>query len=279
MRREVAEAKLRALGAGARAGARALTAMTRGALAAPIGADASARGARASAATRCSRRPTSRRFAGTPHAELDALRAIVERRCRPTRYLRDGGRYRRRRHSSFVVDGGAVRAGGAPRALAAASNTTPCTAASSAGSSRSTPGVGARAGVARACSERSRALASRLTGAQPWYVEAHQFRIDTTDGIGRPTPEGAHRDGVDLVAVVLVGREGIKGGETRVFDADGPAGMRFTLLEPWTALFLDDARVIHETHADPAARGRRPPRHAGGDLRAGGFQGPTAAPT
>ena len=28
--------------------------------------------------------------------------------CRPTRYLRDGGRYRRRRHSCFVVDGGAV---------------------------------------------------------------------------------------------------------------------------------------------------------------------------
>lgn len=55
------------------------------------------------------------------------------------------------------------------------------------------------------------ATCSALKGARPWYVEAHQFRIDTTDGIGRPTPEGAHRDGVDFVAVVLVGREGIKG--------------------------------------------------------------------
>ena len=45
---------------------------------------------------------------------------------------------------------------------------------------------------------------------QPWYVEAHQFRIDTTDGIGRPTPEGAHRDGVDFVAVILIQRTGIK---------------------------------------------------------------------
>ena len=61
----------------------------------------------------------------------------------------------------------------------------------------------------------------RQSGDAPWYVEAHQFRIDTTDGIGRPTPEGAHRDGVDFVAVVLVAREGIKGGETRVFEADG----------------------------------------------------------
>jgi hypothetical protein len=46
--------------------------------------------------------------------------------------------------------------------------------------------------------------AARRSSA-PWYVEAHQFRIDTTDGIGRPTPEGAHRDGVDFVAVLLVG--------------------------------------------------------------------------
>jgi len=82
---------------------------------------------------------------------------------------------------------------------------------------------------------------------QPWFVEAHQFRIDTTDGIGRPTPEGAHRDGVDFVVVALVDRSGVKGGETRVFDAGGPTGIRFTMSEPWTLLMLDDARVIHET--------------------------------
>jgi hypothetical protein len=86
-----------------------------------------------------------------------------------------------------------------------------------------------------------------VKGERPWYVEAHQFRIDTADGIGRPTPEGAHRDGVDFVAVILVERVDIKGGETRVFEADGPAGKRFTMLEPWTMLLLDDAAVIHES--------------------------------
>jgi hypothetical protein len=90
-------------------------------------------------------------------------------------------------------------------------------------------------------------VATALRGPQPWFVETHPFRIDTTDGIGRPTPEGAHRDGVDLVAVFLVDRQGVKGGETRVFDADGPAGQRFTLTEPWSLLLLDDARVIHES--------------------------------
>ena len=49
------------------------------------------------------------------------------------------------------------------------------------------------------------------------------------------------------MAVFLVGRQGVKGGETRVFDADGPAGQRFTLTEPWSLLLLEEARVIHES--------------------------------
>jgi hypothetical protein len=114
-----------------------------------------------------------------------------------------------------------------------------------------------------------------LRGEQPWYVEAHPFRITTAGGIGRPTPEGAHRDGVDFVAVILVSRVGIKGGETRVFEAAGPHGLRFTLDQPFSALLLDDARVIHEsTPIQPLD----PPREGHRDTlvltyRAGGFQG------
>ncbi|MET0988903.1 MAG: 2OG-Fe dioxygenase family protein [Steroidobacteraceae bacterium] len=86
-----------------------------------------------------------------------------------------------------------------------------------------------------------------LARAPQWYIEAHQFRIDTAEGIGRPTPEGAHRDGVDFVAVILVQRRDVRGGETRVFEASSSAGVRFTMQTPWTTLLLDDARVIHET--------------------------------
>ncbi len=120
------------------------------------------------------------------------------------------------------------------------------------------------------------AVASALRGEQPWFVEAHQFRIDTTDGIGRPTPEGAHRDGVDLVAVFLVERRGVKGGETRVFEAAGPNGQRFTLTEPWSLLLLDDARVVHEsTPIQPLGdAGHRDTLVL--TLRAGGFQGENA---
>jgi hypothetical protein len=116
-------------------------------------------------------------------------------------------------------------------------------------------------------------LASEVKGARPWSVEAHQFRIDTTDGIGRPTPEGAHRDGVDLVAVFLLARERIKGGETRVFEANGPAGQRFTLTEPWSVLLLDDERVVHETTPiQPTAPGGHRDTLVL-TYRAGGFQG------
>jgi len=93
-------------------------------------------------------------------------------------------------------------------------------------------------------------IANTLNSLKPvktWFVEAHQFRIDTTDGIGRPTPEGAHRDGVDFVAVFLLGRVGIKGGETRIFDANGSAGLRFTLSQPWSLLLMNDEKMIHES--------------------------------
>jgi hypothetical protein len=189
----------------------------------------------------------------------------------PDTYLKDGGKYRRRRHSCFVVEGGQVRlsphrAHWQPLAYNALHGGMQRWFEPVLPSTRDNPAW-------RALLLWLAQVADALRGPQPWFVEAHQFRIDTTDGIGRPTPEGAHRDGVDFVAVFLVGRSGIKGGETRVFDAAGPGGVRFTLSESWSLLLLDDARVIHET--TPIQ-----PLEAGGHrdtlvltLRAGGFQG------
>ncbi len=163
----------------------------------------------------------------------------------PDNHLRDGGRYRRRRHASFIIDGDRLeavphRAHWQPVSYNALHG----------GMERwfepMTDEVLASPAWAKLMAMLGR-VASQLRGPQRWYAEAHQFRIDTTDGIGRPTPEGAHRDGVDLVAVFMVGRHGIKGGETRVFRADSPAGMRFTLSEPWSLMLMDDERVIHET--------------------------------
>lgn len=177
-------------------------------------------------------------------SDFDALKPGWDRLPADT-YLRDGGRYRRRRHSCFVIEGGCLRQaphrahwqpveynalhGGMQRWFEPLE---PATAGHPAWSALLLSLTG---------------VCSALKGAQTWYVEAHQFRIDTTDGIGRPTPEGAHRDGVDFVAVVLVDRVGVKGGETRVFEADGPSGQRFTMDRSWSLLMLDDERVIHES--------------------------------
>jgi hypothetical protein len=160
-------------------------------------------------------------------------------------YLKDGGRYRRRRHSCYVLDGESLtqtphRAHWQPLEYNALHG----------GMHRLfepvEAGVALQPGWQRLVAALGQAC-SAVRGEQPWFVEAHQFRIDTTDGIGRPTPEGAHRDGVDFVAVLLIGRHNVKGGETRVFEAHGPNGKRFTMDEPWTMLLLDDARVIHES--------------------------------
>ena len=195
----------------------------------------------------------------------------------PDRYLRDGGRYRRRRHGCFVVDGGRVEA------TAHRAHWQPVEYNALHGGIERwfEPLDPAQAADARwaAMLAGLAAVADGLHAAARWYAEAHVFRIDTTDGIGRPTPEGAHRDGVDLVAVFLVARQGVKGGETRVFDLRGPQGMRFTLAEPWSLLLLDDARVIHESTpiqpVDPQAGGHRDTLVV--TLRRGGFQGPEAA--
>ena len=160
-------------------------------------------------------------------------------------FLKDGGRYRRRRHASFVLDGGTLtqvphRAHYQPVAYNALHG----------GMLRLFQPIQAQVVQLEIWSNLLRAIGnvcSQVTKQQPWFIEAHQFRIDTTDGIGRPTPEGAHRDGVDFVAILLVNRTNIKGGESRVFDLDGPEGKRFTLTEPWSMLVIDDQRVIHES--------------------------------
>lgn len=181
---------------------------------------------------------------GIEAGALEALKPSWED-LQPDRYLKDGGSYRKRRHSCFVAgQGGLVQT--PPRAHWQSEEYNALHGGMRRWFEPMQPDTVAQPawglllnGLAKVC--------DALKGEQPWYVEAHQFRIDTVDGIGRPTPEGAHRDGVDFVAVLLVGRRDISGGETRVFAAAGPDGQRFTLTEPWTLMLLDDARVIHES--------------------------------
>ena len=206
-------------------------------------------------------------------------------------YLRDGGRYRSRRHSCFVQESGdrleqvPHRAHWQPTSYNALHG----------GLERWFEPIAApvvQSPVWGRLLTSIGALFLRLRRVERWFIEAHQFRIDTTGGIGRPTPEGAHRDGVDFVALMLIQRRNVRGGETRVFDAHGSSGVRFTMQEPWSLLLMDDARVIHETtpiqpETDAAAGQQAESQPAGSQqgaagvrdtlvltYRAGGFQAP-----
>jgi hypothetical protein len=204
---------------------------------------------------------------------LNALRDTWSRLPRDT-YLRDGGRYRSRRHSCFVQEVAAAELA----AVARRPHWQPTSYnALHGGLERWFEPIEAELASAAEWTGLLLSIGSlfaKVRSVERWFIEAHQFRIDTAGGIGRPTPEGAHRDGVDFVALILVERQGIHGGETRVFDATGPSGVRFTMTEPWSMLLMNDERVVHETT----------PIQAGGapgfrdtlvlTYRAGGFQAP-----
>jgi hypothetical protein len=197
-------------------------------------------------------------------------------RLPPDRHLKDGGAYRQRRHSCFVQDIASDTLVQTPHR--AHWQPTDYNALHGGFERWFEPmefAVAASDAFLQLVASLGRLFAQVRPEAQ-WFVESHQFRIDTAGGVGRPTPEGAHRDGVDFVVVLLVARHAVKGGETRVFDANGPFGIRFLMQEPLTALLLDDARVIHETTpilpADERERGFRDTLVL--TYRAAGFQAP-----
>jgi len=223
-------------------------------------------------------------------AALDDLAGSWDRLPRDA-YLRDGGHYRARRHSCFEYSPDTATL----TAVAQRPHWQPTTYnALHGGMLRWFEPIEPRVAGDPAFRQLLTSVGSLFAQLQPverWYLEAHQFRIDTTGGIGRPTPEGAHRDGVDFVVVALVRRHAIRGGETRVFEAQGNRGVRFTMEQPWSMLLMDDARVVHETtpiqseaagEASGGAAGTSQSPPGVRDTlvltyRAGGFQEPVAA--
>jgi hypothetical protein len=163
-------------------------------------------------------------------------------------YMADGGRYRRRRYACFAVEGRAItRQPHRPHYQGRRYN------ALNGGVDRWFTPVDAAIGahpsltalLAR-CAETFAAAAGLPVDAASWLVEMHQFRIEADPRhAGLPTPEGMHRDGVDWVAVILVGRANVAGGVTAVADEAGRTLGSFTLEQPLDTVLLDDRRVWH----------------------------------
>ncbi len=194
-----------------------------------------------------------------PYGALEDWRAFADswNRLAVDAYMADGGRYRRRRHAVFAAAAaGIARAPHQPHFQPVDYN--PLNGGVKRWFEPIAPDTGSGAtmdAILRFCHAFFAGLAPATTG---WRVEVHQFRIEARAGEpGRPTPEGLHRDGVDYVLVLLVGRRNIARGTTSIHAADGGRLGDFTLSEPLDAALLDDSRVSHGVTPvqpiDPAA--------------------------
>ncbi len=177
--------------------------------------------------------------------------------------MADGGRYRRRRHAAFShVDGQVVRKPHQPHFQSRDYN--PLNGDVQRWFEPVLPTL-ADNPVTQAIFDTCIAVISDVDAPvpnNPRHIELHQFRIETTpDHIGRPTPEGLHRDGVDWVFVMLVCRQNVRDGVTEIGAPDGTGLGSFLLEDPGDAVLLDDRRILHgvtEIHAvDPTCRAYR----------------------
>lgn len=168
-------------------------------------------------------------------------------RLGPDLYMADGGRYRRRRHAAFAVRGSEIsRKPHQPHFQSRDYN--PLNGDVQRWFDPIEPAI-AEGAVLRAIFCSLSPLFARLDGRGPaadWHCEAHQFRIETSaDEIGRPTPEGMHRDGVDWVLVMLIDRRNVAEGTTEIGDLAGSTLGRFTLRSAGDAVLLDDRKIRH----------------------------------
>jgi hypothetical protein len=169
-------------------------------------------------------------------------------------YMADGGRYRKRRRGTF-----SAVAGGEPIQRAAhqphyqSRDYNPLNGGIARWFDPVLPEIGAGPSMTtildtcRTLFEHLSPAPDAIRGpARAWHIEVHQFRIEVRSGVeGRPTPEGMHRDGVDQVLVLLIGRRNIPSGVTTIHDTGGRNLGSFTLAEPFDAAWVDDHRVMH----------------------------------
>jgi len=79
-----------------------------------------------------------------------------------------------------------------------------------------------------------------------WRIEGHQFRIVATEGeVGKPTPEGIHKDGTDFVFIAMVNRELVKGGVSKIYSEQGKVLMQTKLRSPLDFVLVNDRRLLH----------------------------------
>lgn len=177
-------------------------------------------------------------------------------RLHPDTFMADGGTYRRRRHAIYELDkqdGRIALAVYRPHYQAIDHNSL-------------------NGGIARhfspiECSVNDNPILikilslckERFCTAAPacdWYIEVHQFRIETSLAAASPTPEGVHRDGVNFVFMMMVDRRDVSGGATFLYDRRGILLRQHTMTHAMESAFINDEHIYHGVSSiTPAATG------------------------
>lgn len=161
-------------------------------------------------------------------------------------YMADGGRYRRRRHACFAISREADPQLSPPQAHYQSLEYNRLNGGIPRWFSPIAPDVCEGASMQTILRFGARLFEKLAPDVLHWHCEAHQFRIEASQReSGQPTPEGAHRDGVDYVLVLLIQRHNIASGTTQIFDPDGQELGSFTLSNPLDAAIIDDHRIFH----------------------------------
>ena len=161
-------------------------------------------------------------------------------------YMADGGRYRRRRYAVFTApskNGEILLEPHQPHYQSLNYNTL-------------NGGIAREFEPIRSETIRSHSMQSVLKFCQkvfsdlmpdtPWHIECHQFRIESNEKtLGKPTPEGVHRDGVEFVLVMMIKRQNISSGTTTMHDLEQNTLDSFTLTEPLDVAIVNDRRCMH----------------------------------
>ncbi len=98
---------------------------------------------------------------------------------------------------------------------------------------------------------------------EPFEVSVHMIRIAATtrNNIGRPAPEGIHRDGYHFGSIHLMNRTNIQGDCNYIYDLNQKEIDRFKLERPLDSIYFDDRAIFHGVSpfqaVDPRSRALR----------------------
>ena len=78
----------------------------------------------------------------------------------------------------------------------------------------------------------------------PKYLNVHQIRVNIDNNNNTVVPEGIHRDGFNMIMIICISRENIKGGTNEIYK-DTNSILNSTELNPSDAIIINDNKVLH----------------------------------